>query len=352
MIDIRGATDGDKDRILALMEVVLGPAEATRAERRWHWQWQQDPRLAQPGYQGVVAVWKDRLIASLSCIPAGLYIRTKPICACWSVDNLVHWGLARNALHNARRNGGNTRESGLDNRIALAMLDHPVAGRIQLAKHVTGKVTTLGSRVGYRALNDTGRWSRQLSAVGPLRRSLGRPLGFLVGAAADLALPRPPPPKLEAIPFEGDFDERFERLWTQALEEYPAITRRDPVTLNWRYRQHPDTRYTTLVLEEKDQIRGYLIYSRLAKSDRLHGTIVDLLVRRGDTEAVQSLLATALRRLRRARAERVDYFAVGALLKPVLQDLGFRSSTNVYPVWERGLPHVELYATDGDGDGA
>ena len=57
MIEIRPGSDADRPQILARIEEVFGAEPARRAERLWVWQWQQDPRLATPGYRGIVAEW-------------------------------------------------------------------------------------------------------------------------------------------------------------------------------------------------------------------------------------------------------------------------------------------------------
>ena len=353
MIDVRAASDQDRPQVLQLIEQVFGDAEAQRAERRWDWQWHEDPRLERPGYRGVVAAWRGRLIANLSCIPAGLHVRGEPVTAWWGVDNLMHWGLTRRALREERRREG-AEGPRLSKGLALALLDHPAAGPVQLGKHVAGKMMAIGTRegIGFEPVAGSGRWTRRISTVPRLRSVLGRPAGTLAGTLADLALPRIPRRTPEAQVLEGPFDARFDRLWEAVRHEHEAITRRDAAVLQWRYRRHPDIEYRVLVLESADGVRGYLVFSRFERAGRCRSKVVDLLARRGDDAAVEALLAGALRRMRRLGVERVEHYASGPGLAPLLRRFGFRPTAKDYPVMQRGLAAAELDVTDGDGDGA
>ncbi|MEJ2325269.1 MAG: hypothetical protein P8Y25_00005 [Chromatiaceae bacterium] len=354
MIDIRPGNDGDKSQILERVEDVYGAAEAERAERRWDWQWQCDPRLDEPGYKGVVAEWRGRIIGTLSCLPAGLYIGGQPVRAHWCVDMLVHWGLMRQALREQRRKKGG-KSPALSDGIAVAMLDHPAAGPIQLAKHIADPMMSIILRIGFVARPNTANMTRRVSLRWPLQKALGRHLGPLVAAGADLAIPGIPRPRLNVQTLEGGFDARFDQLWEAAKEEYPAITLRDSATLNWHYRQHPDTAYTVLTVGEGDVLRGYTVLKVFERRQRLLARIVDLLARNGDSEAKSALIAGALEHARQEGAERAECFAAGIELTAVLQRLGFvpklTRANRTQPLMVRWLPDVDLYVTRGDGDG-
>lgn len=354
MIDIRAATDSDKAQILERMDEVYGPTEAERAERRWDWQWQHDPRLEEPGYKGVVAEWRGRIIGNVSCPPAGLYIAGQPVRAHWFVDVLVHWGLMRQALREMRREKSG-KAAAFPDGIAAAMFGHPVAGPIQLGKHIADQMMSIILKIGFVPRPDTANMTRRVSLRWPLRKALGRHLGSLVANGADLALPRIPRPQLDVTPLEGAFDARFDRLWAEAKRDYPAITLRDSATLNWHYRQHPDTSYRVLTLEGERALRGYTVLKVFLRRDRLLAYIVDLLTRTGDTEAKTALIAGALEYAQRQGAERAECFAAGLEMTGALRNLGFApkltGAKREQPLMARWLPDVDLYVTRGDGDG-
>ncbi len=353
MIDIRAATETDKPQVLELIEEVFGTEEAERAARRWRWHWHQDPRLSHPGYRGVVAEWRGRLIANLTCIPAGLYIAGEAVPACWGVDNLMHFGLTRQALREQQPSGSRA-SADLSKGLALAMLDHEAAGSIQLGKHVASKMITIGTRegMGFEPIPGSGRWTRRISTTPRMQRGLGKTPGALVGALANLTLPPIPRSGLEVQVLDGPFDARFDGLWERARHEHPAITRRDAALLEWRYRLHPDLEYTVLLVPQGREIRGYAVFSRYVRAGRPRGKLVDLLTLRGDRNAAAALIGTALRRLRRHGVERAEHYACSAELDALLHRFRFEPTPKAYPVMQRGLPTATLYVTDGDGDGA
>ncbi|MBM3887703.1 MAG: GNAT family N-acetyltransferase [Verrucomicrobia bacterium] len=354
MIEIRPATDSDKNQILERMAEVYNPAEAERAKRRWDWQWRDDPRLEKPGYQGVVAEWRGRIIANMSCLPAGLYINGQPVKAQWGVDALVHWGMTRQAIREQRRSGS-AKAPDLSEGIAAAFLNHPAFGPGQFGKNFSDSMRTIAVRIGCKPKPGSGVWMRRVSYRHRLQRTLGRPLGALVAAGADLAIGRMPRPTLPVAVFDGDFDARFDRLWERARTEYPAITRRDAALLNWRYRRHPDISYRVLILERGVELRGYVIFSTFFHRDRFRGKIVDLLTALDDSEAADALLAGALRQLRTLGVERAESFASGPEEAAAFARHGFEPRLNKdgkeLPMLTRFLPDIRIYATEGDGDG-
>lgn len=356
MIEIRPGTDADRPQILARMEEVFGAGPARRAEHLWDWQWHQDPRLPSPGYRGVVADWDGRLIGVLSTIPAGLHIRGEPVQAWWFVDVLVHWGLTRQALREHRRSAAQG-SADLSQGIAAAFFDHPAAGPIQLGKHIADSMMTIAERVGFVPQPETGTLHRRVSTRHSLARILGRPLGDLFGAVADLALGPIPRPRLPVRLHEGPCDARFDNLWETLKGAYPAICRRDSALLDWRYHRHPDGDYRMLTLDSAEGLRGYGVIKVLERDGRRRGKIVDLLTAPQDQEAQQTLVAAALRELRRERVERVECFYVGAMLERTLSRLGFTprlsKTQRPQPLMTRRLPAEAsgIYVTQGDGDG-
>ena len=151
MIDIRPGTDADRPQIVARIARGLRPEPAAqRADGLWDWQWHQDPRLPTPGYRGIVAEWRGQIIGTLSTIPAGLHIGGEPVTAHWCVDVLVHWGLMRQALKDHKRSAP-AGAPDLSRGIAAALLDHPAAGPIQLAKHISDPMMAIIERIGFVA---------------------------------------------------------------------------------------------------------------------------------------------------------------------------------------------------------
>lgn len=354
MIDIRLAREGDKGQVLARLEEVYGVEPARRAEHLWDWQWHRDPRLATPGYRGVVAEWRGHIIGNLATIPAGLEIHGEPATAWWFVDVLVHWGLTRRALRGHKRGGGGP---DLSRGLAAALFDHPAAGPIQLGKHIADAMAAIGARIGFQTLDGTGSLHRRVSIRYPLGKVLGTRLGDWVGAGVDRFVgpcPRPHPPVRVHL---GRFDTRFDALWQSVKSAYPAICRRDADLLNWRYRDHPDEDHWVLTLGDGERLRGYCVIRVFNRGPRRRGKLLDLLTAPDDLAARQALLAAALRELRRLRAERVECFCTDVTLERLLRAVGFSTKTSgskrPRPMMVRNLPAAAagIYVTQGDGDG-
>ena len=356
MIEIRPGTDADRPQIIARIAEVFGPEPATRADRLWDWQWHRDPRLASPGYRGVVAEWRGQIIGNLATIPAGLHLAGAPVEAHWCADVLIHWGLARSALREQRR-GSDPSGPDLSRGIAAALFDHPAAGPVQLAKHISDPMTTILERIGFQRVGQTGSLHRRVSVRHTLGRALGRVLGDGLGAVADLALASIPraDPRVQVL--DGPFDPRFDALWHRIKGLYPAIPRRDAATLEWRFRRHPEGGYKVLILRSELGLRGYCVLLDYNRGRRRWGKIVDLIVEPGDREGMCALLAGALRLMRRRGVERAETFACGAEVGSVLAELRFvprlPKSGRPQPLMVRWLPEAAraIYVTQGDGDG-
>lgn len=354
MIRIRPGCDDDKPQILELLREVYGPDEADRAERRWHWQWSEDPRLEAPGYKGVVADWNGQLIGSVSLIPAALRVEGRPTPANWQTDMVVHWTRLRRALKEHKREG---KDQSIEFPIGIAgaLLDYVDPKIIRLGKHVTDAMAPTWERMGFRELRTTGSWARLVSFKQPLQTRLGNFLGGLLGALADLALPRIGKPELKVDEWLGDFDSRFDELWSKASPEYQAITLRDASTLNWRYRRHPDIRYKVLIVQDNDDLKGYLVYSVFNRHQQQRAQIVDVFTHKGNTRVSGALIAAALLAMRKERVHKVECFASGRFLIDTLESMGFKPRLhNGKPHYALalGAPDVDYYFTRGDGDGA
>lgn len=356
-IQIRAASETDRAAVLAMMSSAAGEAKAETLRRRWQWQWHQDPRLASPGYQGLIAAWQGRAIASVSAQPAGLYINGSPVDAYWYVDSRIHWGWSRLALRAAAADGWSKREL-FPKGLAGALLDHPGFGKIQLGKHIAEPMIKMGYRCGFVDVPGAGNRMRRVSLRAPLEQRLGRFAGRALATLADLSIPLPRRPSARAglavTVLDEPFDARFDGLWGQALAAYPSITRRDAQVLNWRYRAHPDTSYRVLQLGRGPRLAGYLVFKVSMRKGRRVARIVDLLCMPDDQTGIRALVTKALSEMREQGAERADWFIAGPGVGEVATSLGFRArltrSRRPQPLLVRGLAS-EPYVTSGDGDG-
>jgi len=353
--EIRKARESDRPEIIGLIRDVFGEETANRADARWAWQWHEDPKLEGAGYQGMVAVWKGQLIASMATIPSGLFVDGKPVAdAVWFADALAHWGRVRKALRSLRKSGVEHESIDLSSGLVGAILNHPECPRHHLGKHLTDPMLVVAYKVGTVDQPGTGSWARMVSLKAWLARYIGHSLGWLLGTLGDLFLPSIPRSSQPVETLNGSFDARFDRLFEGALNHHQAITRRDAAVLNWRYRRNPDTDYEVLTFSENESLKGYLIVGRFDRHGQPRAHVLDLLAEKDDPRVLQSLLSECLRRLRREGVTRLECYTGSKAVQEVLEGLGFRQRLHrgqAMPTVVRRIEVPELYVTRGDGDG-
>lgn len=156
-------------------------------------------------------------------------------------------------------------------------------------------------RTGYHLLGDVGRWAKPLTSEPFLPSSI--PWNWLRRrgcAFADMAMRfssaelwhrRPEGTRVEVV---DRFDERFDRLWTDAAERLPILGDRSAEFLNWRFADAPDVRYRVLTLTDGEgRLRSYLVYH----FDGATAHVADFLFEEpGDLEALLSELIALARR--------------------------------------------------------
>ena len=353
MLEIRPGVEADKPAVLALIRKVHGDEAADRAARRWDWQWFQDPRLKSPGFQGVVVTWEGQILASMSTIPAGLTVKGEASEGRWFTDALVDFGQMRQAIRWQRRNGT---DLGLDlrNGLALAMLDDPASGPVQMGKHLTTAMAAVCRKINFPMVGGTASWARILTFRQPLGVYVGRGPAWLLGGLIDLFLPRLPHPKRSLVPLEGPFDERFDRLWENARLTHTAITRRDGAVLNWRYRAVPDTAIEVRLIEDDTGLLGYIIWSSFERHRQRRSYILDILARDDAASILQDLLSGAMREMRARGVHKLECYTGSDAVAEVLARLGFGqrpAEGDRQTVHLRGVDMDRLYVTRGDGDG-
>jgi hypothetical protein len=105
-----------------------------------------------------------------------------------------------------------------------------------------------------------------------------------VGATmAGLLWPRPRGLTVRVV---QQFDERFDRLFEESAREFDLIRVRSSDYLNWRFADPRGGSYTSLAVEEGDELLGYAVYRM--SGDR--GYISDLFVRPGRIDAADVLV--------------------------------------------------------------
>jgi len=328
MLTAGPAREQDRGPIIELTRRTFGDDFAAQLDREWHWQWHADPRLAEPGYRGVVVREGERIVGTTALLPAGLHVAGVPVDAWWQVCTAVD-------EHCRRRGVG-------------ALLQQRMEAHSILAKGPSEGALALFKSTGYQVVDFGGYWTRTLDFKARLQRSTGGGVGGALGSLANAFIESVPEMPSGVTELSGDFDASFDALWESARKQYPAITRRDAAVLNWRYRRKPFADYTVLVLEN----RGYLTFSDFERRGILRGRIVDVLAGRDDEDARRDLIAGALHALHERGADRVDCLATSPVVRESLRAAGFSPAKRPDPLVMRGIELDEPYFCAGDGDGA
>ena len=104
------------------------------------------------------------------------------------------------------------------------------------------------------------------------------------------------------------FGEEINRLWEEVKDGYQIIPKRTDAYLNWRFFGHPTNRYHTFLLEQRGEIKGYLVLRLIEKKGEKIGRIVDLLASREDENFYRALVFFALRFLEERGVDTVQAF--------------------------------------------
>lgn len=336
-VTVREADSSDHEALLAFSRGVRGEAWAARWEATFDWRWHHDPRPrpagVADGYVGAVAEVAGRVVASVSCLPAGLYIRGEPVEAYWQFDSFVH---------------PDFRRRGLAGRL---MTLHAPRGAL-LAKGTSEAMLAARHKAGFADVPGSGWYSRTLR-VGPrVARLVGWSLAGALAAGPDAVLRRRLPAASGRVrQVELSFDERFDDLWERVCRGYDCLAIRNAAALRWRFAHHPTDAYTLLTLEadSSGELRGYAVLEVVERRRRPLGRIVDLLTAADDEEGRRELIAGSLHMLHAMGADSAACYATGEHLRLSLLAMNWRTKPGRDPMTQRGLkgvPHV----TTADGD--
>ena len=339
---VREADSADRAALHAFFREVRGEVWASRWDALYDWRWQRRPVAGgeRGGYVGALAEAAGRVVASVSCLPAGLHVRGEAVEAYWQFDSLVHPDYRRRGLAGRLM----TLHAGPEGRGGR--------GGILLAKGTSEAMLGARHKAGFADVPGSGFYVRTLRLAPRLARVTGGPIAATVAAVPDALLRRRlPAATVEVRRVELEFDHRFDDLWQRCRPGYPCIAMRDAATLRWRFEQHPMRAYMLLTLtsSEGGDLRGYAVLTMHERRGRPLGHVVDLLAAADDAPARRDLLAASLHELYRQGADSAACYATHPLLIDSLLNCGFHPKRRPDPMTRLGL--IEMpYVTAADGD--
>lgn len=200
-----------------------------------------------------------------------------------------------------------------------------------------------------------------------------RPSGLLAAAGKAQTLARwigPPLDELWAIGRAGigkgregyvfteleRFDEETDALWAQSDHGDVCLVR-DAWYLNWRFLDGPD-RYEVFRCDRGSKLVGWIVLKRTTRRGQPCGDIVDLLWRKGESEAPRVMLRWAIERFAEEGCIMAQAWSLtGAPLTDALRAAGLRWNRARVPIlFTPDSPHEAIYEparwtlTLGDGN--
>ncbi|MFH1479451.1 MAG: GNAT family N-acetyltransferase [Candidatus Omnitrophota bacterium] len=320
---IRKYEERDKGQVISLYKKVFGEEAALGFERRWLWQFIDNPARKDTECSNVVAESESSIIGHMGFFPALLKVNEKNILCYWGSDLMVD---------------PDHRKKGIAKKLygQLGCLGSPAAFLMGLSK-VTEKIARLNKweeckvdTASIRVLNFKAVKGFLLSAEKPYVGPFGIlfVLGIILGEALNLfkSLKHRRPSENINIFSPSSFDERFDEFWNKVSLEYPIISLRNTETLNWRFIKNPNYRYNIISAEKNNKITGYIVtYVKKVNSGSI-GYIIDFLTLPEEKTSSYALAREAVKYLRSQNAELIISIGLSEYQRKALRENRFTSN--------------------------
>jgi hypothetical protein len=319
-----------REGLMALWSKYFSEWSAERLDKRWTWQFDENPFRSEREPVVLVAELEGKVVGHISGIPVPLLL-----------DGERQVALATSGLvvdENHRWVAVRLMRSILGNPPILGRTEHPSTRKL-FESHKATTLECSRERFIYplrysgwlcRSLRrrmpesmDAILTPRSVSVVGavwhPGHKPAAKRMPRLNGTVADV---RP----MNA--FGADYDE----LWTRASRRWRYSLAKDSVYMTWRYLKCPTLRPVVLGLYDGG-LRGVIVAIECAHRDRSRkpcgstGEIVELITDDPANPALGPLLIRAMMALNDRRVDTIDTAALHPSLHPLLNQMGFIPQT-------------------------
>lgn len=138
----------------------------------------------------------------------------------------------------------------------------------------------------------------------------------------------------------ASFDKSWDESWSKIKNRFVATTDRTSAYLNWRFINHPQTKYQVFGIKDKEGYDGYIVL-RLEGKELRAVRIVDFVAKDGQAE--KELLKAALNYAHEKRSDFLDFFCSSKIYAKSLEDLGFNNADNETPVFILPIDNSRKY---------
>lgn len=299
----------DSESLFRLYADVFGQPATEASQRRWRWQYLENPALTGPP-EIWVARQGEELLGQYASMPVRLRWGADEVRASWGMDVFVR---------------AEARGQGVGAALFSAWADHV---DVALGLGLTEASHGLFRKLRYQDVGPVPFYLKVLDPVAVARRRLGPTLGALagpiLGPALRLITARPPrPPADVTVAKVTAFGDDYDRLWDRLAPSYTMCVRRDRPYLAWKYTACPHHTYDILEARRSGDLVGFSIVRTADVGEVRLGWIVDLFTDPKDEATQDALLAAGADSFRRAAAARVQCFAMNGAVARALTRHGF-----------------------------
>lgn len=343
---VRPAVAADHFGIAALLDLSFGPRPLRLRERLWAWRHEANAISSCDIPNFLVADLEGEIVGVQGLLPMRVRVGAETVLAACSCD-LAAAPSARGAGLQLKHQAMSATLSALP----LTTSANAAANRLSLA---LGGEALEPARVKYiKPLRVGGllaaRARRRVPWGGAALQGAAGLVDSGMSAALSLydRLNRPAHPPGTRIEDIRHFDPRFDVLWDRIARRYPVIIIRDAAYLEWRYARYPFAGVESFALITGEELRGFAVIHVSLDDDGLRSASLLELV--GEEQALEPLLAEAIRRAARSRASYLAAKTSTPECEQLLKSRGFLPRAGGHSPYTYKVNRPDLAKLVGDG---
>ena len=275
---IRSYEKADKEKILSLILEAQNPLAAENTRKYWEWRFENNPFVGAEGPHILILEEDNKVLGALLSFPLPLKILDQVVTIHCMTDFIVHPDSRGGGIGLAQKMSGLPEYFfGLPNKESYQLWK--MLGATDLCE--------MESMVKVVNMNYFLR-SRDFGCI------VSTVAGWLWVGVDRVLFHRKLKPKMTSIAIKEieEFDQSYDSLWEEVQKGYPITIVKNSLYLNWRYKKI-GKEYKVYAATEGGKTLGFFVV-RMCDLKEKAGYIVDMMVRNGDDETAQLLLARAI----------------------------------------------------------
>jgi GNAT superfamily N-acetyltransferase len=310
-VTIRRRVPPDDEQLFDLYRDVFGESLTESSQRRWRWQYLDNPANGPEGPKIWLATESGKILGQYASMPVDLWWGGREVRSSWGMDVFV------------RREA---RGRGLGEKLFTYWSDHV---DVALGLGLTPSSYGLFRKLHYRDVGPVPFFRKVLDPRAVAQRRLGAAVGAFVAPLLRLGWNWFAPTKAEpgtdvtVEPITG-FSAEYDKLWESARESFAMCVRRDAAYLNWKYRDSPGQKYTLWEARRLGKLAGYAISRHEDYRGLELGWLLDVFAPAGQHGVRDALVGAVLESFEGEGVARAQAFALSGVLGESLRRHGFR----------------------------